>query len=440
MILIEGGTIVDSGKSFRGFVVVDGDRILQVESGTPDEAVRDSATRIIDASDSYVSPGVIDDQVHFRQPGAEQKGNIRSESRAAAAGGVTSFMDMPNTTPQTTTVLNWQNKMDIAADNSAVNYAFYFGATNSNMDEIRSMDRSLIPGVKVFMGSSTGGMLVDDEYALSRIFSESESLVAIHSEDESIIRSNLERAKSRFPQGIPYTEHPSIRSREACVRSTEKAMELAAKYGTRLHVLHVSTEQEVSLMSSSSLSDKQITAEACIPHIKFSDEDYPRLGALIKCNPAVKSVSDREAIRNALTSGKVDIVATDHAPHTFSEKQNDYLSCPSGMPMIQHSLPVMLSEGFKIEDVVSLMSHRVADLFHIDGRGYLRKDFYADIAVVRKKQWTVSDDNILYRCGWSPLTGEQLDWEVSYTIVSGKVVYENGNINDDVRGQSLRFI
>ncbi len=438
MILIEGGTIVDNGRRFEGYILIENDRIKTVSAGNPDESIKAHSSKIIDASSCFVIPGVIDDQVHFRQPGLEYKADIESESRAAAAGGVTSFMDMPNTNPQTTTLSAWQNKMDIAQNNSFVNYAFFFGATNSNIDDIHSVNRMYTPGIKVFMGSSTGGMLVDDKYALSRIFAESDGIVAIHSEDEKIILENIEKAKSKFGDNIPFEMHPIIRSNDACVRSTERAMELAVKYGTRLHILHVSTSEEVSLLSPSKLSDKQITAEVCIPHIHFSSDDYQRLGARIKCNPAVKSSADREAIWKAISDGRLDIVATDHAPHLLSEKNNSYLSSPSGMPMVQHSLPVMLTHGYSVEKVVSLMCNKVADLFHIENRGYIKENYFADIVIIRKADWTVSKDNILYKCGWSPIEGENLKWKVEQTIVSGKVVYENGVINN-VRGQALKF-
>lgn len=436
MILIHGGTIVDDGYSRKGYILVDGDRILKVGSGDP---VGIHAETVVDASGAYVIPGVIDDQVHFRQPGAEHKADIASESRAAAAGGVTSFMDMPNTSPQTVTCTAWQEKMNIAAASSAVNYSFFFGATNSNMDQIHSMDKSLIPGLKVFMGSSTGGMLVDDTKALSRIFAEAGCLVAIHSEDEKIVRANLEAAVLRYGDDIPISMHPIIRSREACVRSTDRAMELASRYGTRLHILHVSTAAEISLLSPTPLDGKQITAEACIPHIRFCDLDYARLGKLIKCNPAIKSEEDRSAVRTALSNGRIDIVATDHAPHLLSEKVNPYTSSPSGMPMVQHSLPVMLSEGYSIRDVVSMMSNRVADLYHISQRGYLREGYYADIAVVRKHDWQVSKDNILYKCGWSPLEGDTLNWRVDCTLVSGRIVYREGEFDNNTRGMALQF-
>jgi len=436
MILIRGGTIVDNGKSDKGYILVDGNRIAKIGAGEPEGFAADT---IIDADGAFVIPGVIDDQVHFRQPGATAKADIASESRAAAAGGVTSFMDMPNTNPQTVTISSWQEKMDIASATSAVNYSFFFGATNSNIEEILAADRHQIPGIKIFMGSSTGGMLVDDSYALSRIFSEAGCLIAIHSEDERIIQENLKRAKARYGDNIPISMHPLIRSSEACVRSTDRAMELATKYGTRLHVLHVSTEAEVSLFSSSPLCGKQITAEACIPHIRFCNSDYERLGTLIKCNPAIKTSEDRQAVRTALYDGRIDIVATDHAPHLILEKSNPYTSSPSGMPMVQHSLAVMLTEGFTIEQAVTLMSNRVADLFHIKERGYLKEGYYADIAIVRKENWKVCKENILYKCGWSPLEGDTLNWKVDCTMVSGRIVYHNGKFDDNARGMALEY-
>jgi dihydroorotase len=398
----------------------------------------------IDAAGMLVMPGVIDDQVHFREPGLTYKGDIRSESRAAAAGGVTSFMEMPNTVPQTTSMAEIEHKHAIAETHSAVNYSFYLGATNDNIAEIRRADPKIICGIKVFMGSSTGNMLVDDDRALSAIFAESPTLIATHCEDERIIRENTAKFRAQYGEEPPASIHPLIRNAESCYRSSAKAVELADRYGSNLHILHLSTAREMSLFETKPLIDKKITGEACVHHLWFSDEDYPAKGNMIKWNPAIKSREDRDALRSALVSGRLDVAATDHAPHTLEEKRRPYWNCPSGGPLVHHSLVVMLELAargvFTVEQVVDKMCHAPAIRFKVKERGFLREGMYADIAIVNPAQeWTVARENILYKCGWSPFEGTTFGSRVAYTIVNGRIVYERSTLNDDIRGMALEF-
>ena len=432
--------IVNEGKSFIGYLGICEHMIIAVGEGYPGNII-DKFEKSIDLKGALLMPGVIDDQVHFREPGLTHKANIQSESRAAVSGGVTSFMDMPNTKPQTITYKDLEAKNERAAEVSLANYGFFIGATNENYDELQKVDFALTPGIKVFLGASTGNMLVNDEDVLDEIFS-LKPLIAIHSEDEQIIRTNSEYYRSLFEE-VPISCHPLIRSEEACYKSTKNAVERAMRLGTRLHVLHVSTARELDLFSDIALSNKRITSEVCVHHLWFSDIDYGRLGAKIKWNPAIKTAFDREKLREGVNSGLIDIVATDHAPHLWSEKEGDCLHAASGGPMIQHSLVCMLQmveQGiFSIEKVVEVMCHRPAELFRIEKRGYLREGYYADFVVVDKESWTIKKDNILSKCGWSPLEGASMDYKVRQTYVNGNLVYDNGVINETYKGMRMRY-
>lgn len=433
--LLYGAEIINEGRSFYGYLKIEGERILSVSEGdVPEEVLLEySSEEIFDLHGRWLVPGVIDDQVHFREPGAEHKGNIFTESRAAAAGGTTSYMDMPNTNPQTVSLEAWENKMNIAVRSSAVNYAFFVGATNDNYKELDKFDFSRIPGIKVFLGSSTGNMLVNSDEALDSIFQQ-RKIVAVHSESEDIIKRNVSEIAAEYgAEDVPYEIHPVIRSEEACVSSTEKALRRAEKFNTRLHILHVSTAKEVEMIREAKNKGYNITAEACLPHIIFSDDDYPKLGAGIKCNPAVKKDSDRTAIREGIKQRVIDIIATDHAPHLLSEKQGGALKAASGLPGVQYSLLAILGlckKGlWRREDVVEYMCHRPADLFGIKERGYIREGYFADLVVVNPaKHTSVSSSDIISRCGWSPFEGTQFPFEVEMTIVNGTPVWREGNI------------
>lgn len=444
-ILIENGTVVNDGRKYIGYVLISGERIAAVGEGmynVPEGEV--FAGRRIDASGKIVIPGVIDDQVHFREPGLTYKGDIASESVAAVAGGVTSFMEMPNTNPATISLGEWEWKMERAAAVSAANYSFYFGASNDNINEIKRLDPRYVCGVKMFMGSSTGNMLVDDEKTLSAVFAESPVLVAVHCEYEAIIRENVERFRMEYGDKVTPDMHPLIRNAEACYRSSAQAVELADKYGTDLHVLHLSTGRELSLFDKKPLADKKITNEVCVHHLWFSDKDYAEKGNFIKWNPAVKTIEDRDALREGLLGGKVDVVATDHAPHAFEEKQRPYWDCPSGGPLVQHSLVAMLelsSQGvFPVEQVVEKMCHAPAVRYKVGERGFLREGMYADIVIVNPSSpWTVGKKNILYKCGWSPFEGITFENKVVCTLINGRIAYENGAVNTHHKGQALVF-
>ncbi len=432
MLTIYNGEVINEGERFAGYVIIENDRIKKVGKGTPcDEELKGER---IDAKGGYIMAGVIDDQVHFRDPGLTYKGDIESESRAAVAGGVTSFMDMPNTVPQTVSKELWEKKMERAAAVSVANYGFFMGANNDNIKEIANIDTKAVPGVKVFMGSSTGGMLVNNISRLEAIFAECPTLVATHCEDEGIVRANMEK----FGADAKIEDHPIIRSAEACYRSSGTAVEIAAKYGTRLHVLHLSTARELSLFESRPLAEKKITNEVCVHHLWFTDKDYAKNGNFIKWNPAVKTTEDRDALRAGLLNGRVDIVATDHAPHSLEEKSRKYTEAPSGGPMVQHSLVAML-EMFPVEQVSDFMSHRVAECLKVRERGYLREGYFADVVVVEKRGWIVSKENILYKCGWSPMEGTQFNHSVSHTIVGGQIVYSEGKVDTSKRGSALLF-
>ncbi len=442
--LIKNARIINEGRRFDGAVLIDGDKIAGVYEGNSPDTV--SAVRVIDAGGKMLLPGVIDDQVHFREPGLTHKGDIASESRAAVAGGVTSFMDMPNTNPQTTTIDALMWKLQRGAETSAANYSFFFGGTNDNMDEVRKLDRSRVPGLKLFLGSSTGNMLVDRKESLERFFGETDMLIAIHAEKEEIIRRNRAYYTEKYGEDLDVSFHSKIRSEEACYASSSEAVELAVRLGTRLHILHLSTAKELSLLNGAiPLREKKITGEVCVHHLWFSDDDYVRYGNRIKWNPSIKTKNDCAALRRAVGDDIIDVVATDHAPHLPEEKEGSCLKAASGGPLVQHSLVCMLemaSEGcFTYEKVVEKMAHAPAELYHIDRRGYIRPGYYADLVIVDPEQtWTVAPDNILYKCGWSPFEGVTFHHKVTQTFVGGQLVYDNGIIDDSVRGAELRYL
>lgn len=441
--LIKNAAIINEGRTFSGSVLIENDKIAAVyEDHIPASAEEGT---VIDATGKYLLPGAIDDQVHFREPGLTHKGDIASESRAAVAGGITTFMDMPNTKPQTTTVAELEWKLQRGAETSAANYSFFFGGTNDNMDEIRKLDRARIPGLKLFLGSSTGNMLVDKKESLERIFGEAGMLIAIHAEKEEVIKRNIAYYTGRYGEDLDISFHSKIRSEEACYASSSEAVELATRLDSRLHILHLSTAKELSLLSNKQpLSEKRITGEVCVHHLWFHDGDYELFGNRIKWNPSIKTLADRTALREAVNNNTIDIVATDHAPHLLSEKEGSCLKAASGGPLVQHSLIVMLElamEGrFSYEKVVEKMAHMPAELFRIDRRGYIRPGYYADLVVVDPKQTrTVTKDNILYKCGWSPFEGYTFHHAVAQTFVNGQLVYDNGRIDDAVRGMEVRY-
>lgn len=439
--LIENGTIVNEGLTYKGYVLINDDRIEAAGEGRFEG---DFYGTRIDAEGQLVIPGVIDDQVHFREPGLTHKADIASESAAAVAGGVTSYMEMPNTNPPTTSESELEWKYDRAAETSLANYSFYLGATNDNIREIKQLDPHTVCGVKLFMGSSTGNMLVDDRKTLSAIFAESPVLIAAHCEDEAMIRENTETFRRRYSDNIEPWMHPLIRSAEACYRSSAYAVELADKYGSQLHVLHLSTARELTLFDAKPLAEKKITNEVCVHHLWFSDEDYAAKGNFIKWNPAVKTAADRLALREGLLNGKVDVAATDHAPHTLEEKRKPYWECPSGGPLVQHSLVAMLElarQGvMPVEKAVEKMCHAPAQLYKVKERGFLRPGYYADVVVVDPSSpWTVATDNILYKCGWSPFEGTEFSHKVAHTFVNGRHVYNNGELDRGIRGERLEF-
>ncbi len=444
MILIHQATLINEGKTIEGSVLIEGEKIKKIFYDRVPGNVLAMCRQVIDARGLYLLPGVIDDQVHFREPGLTHKGDIETESRAAVAGGVTSFMDMPNTKPQTITMAALEDKFERAAQKSIANYSFYLGATNDNIDELKKADPKKVCGIKVFMGASTGNMLVDNLKSLQRIFAEVGMLIATHCEKEEIIRQNVEIFKKRFGEEIPIKYHPSIRSEEACYQSTAQAVELADKYGSRLHVLHLSTRKELSLFDVRPLEEKRITAEVCVHHLWFSDEDYARFGSRIKWNPAIKTRADREALRAGLKSGKLDIVATDHAPHLPAEKVGGCLQAASGGPLIQHSLQMMLelvNQGvYTHEFVVEKMCHAPATLFKIKDRGYIREGYFADLVLVNPgKSSTVTPPTILYKCGWSPLEGETFSHTIEKTFVNGRLVFDGGTVSREIAGKPLEF-
>ncbi|MEZ4938917.1 MAG: dihydroorotase [Crocinitomicaceae bacterium] len=439
-LLIQSGLVVNEGKIEKLDILISDGKIEKIATNLS----KDIADEVIDANGKYVLPGLIDDQVHFREPGLTHKGNIRSESRAAVAGGITSFMEMPNTVPNALTQGLLQDKYDIAAESSLANYSFFMGASNDNLDEVLKTDPKRVCGIKVFMGSSTGNMLVDEHKTLEGIFKEAPTLIATHCEDEATIRANLEKARSQFGEDVPMNQHPIIRSEEACYKSSSMAAELATKFGTQLHILHISTAKEVSLFRNDiPLSEKKITAEACTHHLWFTDADYDKFGSRIKWNPAVKTAADKEGIWKGLLEDRIDVLATDHAPHTLEEKANSYFKAPSGGPLVQHALPALLESyeqgKISIERIVEKACHNPAILFRIEKRGFIREGYHADLAIVEKKDWTVSKENILYKCGWSPFEGQQFQYQVNSTLVNGKVVYQKNQILEVGSGSRLTF-
>lgn len=434
--LIENGIVVTSKECFEGYVYVEGEKIAKVGRGAAGDNLKNGC--VINAQGGYIMAGVIDDQVHFREPGMTDKATIESEARAAVAGGVTSFMDMPNNKPAAVTLELLEAKYKRASEVSVTNYSFYMGATNDNTGEIAKLDPKRVCGVKVFMGSSTGNLLVDRLQALEDIFRQSPVLVATHCENEAIVSANLKAAFEKYGDNIPMELHPQIRSAQACVKSSSEAMELARKYNTRLHILHITTARECEMFTTEKLSVKRITGEVCVHHLWFCDKDYAKLGGKIKCNPAIKSEKDRDALRKALEEGRLDVVATDHAPHLASEKVAPYTKCPSGLPLVQHSLVTML-EIWEPKKVTKWMSENVADCFQIKSRGRIEEGYYADLVVVQKEKWTVNKNNIFYKCAWSPFEGVEFSHKVSHTIVNGNVAFENETVDDNVRGKRIEF-
>ena len=450
--IIKNATLVNEGKSFLASVVILGDTIEKIipedSQQTTDNRQQDSeGYEIIDATGLLLLPGAIDDQVHFRDPGLTHKGDIATESRAAVAGGVTSFMDMPNTVPNTLTQQLLQDKYDIAAEKSMANYSFYMGASNDNIEEALKTNPKEVCGIKVFMGSSTGNMLVNNSHTLQRLFSEAPCLIATHCEDEVIIRRNMEMFKERYGDNAPTSIHPLVRSAEACYKTSSQAAELASKYGTQLHILHLSTAKEVNLFRNDiPLKDKKITAETCLHYLLFDDRDYDRKGNFLKCNPAVKTENDKLALIQACIDGHIDILATDHAPHTFEEKNKPYFSAPSGGTSIQHLLLGTLElsfdrqQAFSIEKAVELLSHNPAILYKIDRRGFIREGYFADLVLVDpKKKQVITNENVHYKCGWTGYAGMELSCSVTHTFVNGELVYHNGTFKEDYRGKRLTF-
>ena len=443
---IHNALIVNEGKQFAGSVLITGGRIAEIFNGRrPSTFSLPQGTVEIDANGQLLMPGVIDDQVHFRDPGLTEKGDLHTETRAAVAGGVTSFMDMPNTLPKATSLEILEEKYKLAATKSLANYSFFLGASNDNLDEIKKADPGHICGLKIFTGASTGNMLVNDMRILENIFRECPVIIAVHSEDESIIQANLKSYKEKYGDDIPVEAHPLIRSEEACYRSSEILVGLAKKYNARLHLLHLSTARELELLDNTiPLKDKSITGEVCVHHLWFDDRDYADLGSRIKWNPAIKTEKDKLGLMEGLISNKIDIIATDHAPHLLKEKDNPYTSCPSGAPLIQHSLVAML--GFyhmgrlPLETIVDKMCHSPAILYRIKERGFIRKGYHADLVLVdMDAPWTVAPENILYKCGWSPLEGVTFKSRVNMCWVNGRLVFDQGRFDESVKGERLEF-
>lgn len=438
--ILKNATIVNEGRIYAGDILLE-DRIIQKLDGH----ITANGAKVIDVKGKYVIPGAIDDQVHFREPGLTHKGTIGTESRAAVAGGITSFMEQPNTDPQTTTIAALEGKFEIAEKSAFANYSFLFGGTNDNLEELKRLDKNACSGVKLFLGSSTGNMLVDNEEVLEKIFRNTEMVISAHCEDEATIRKNLANFKERYGEDIPIKYHPAIRSAEACYLSSSKAVELAKKTGARLHVFHVSTGRETELFRNDiPLEQKKITAEVCIHHLWFSEEDYELKGTLIKWNPAVKSVVDRDRLWEALLDDRIDVIATDHAPHTLEEKNNVYTVAPSGGPLVQHALPAMLeyyrSGKISLERIVEKMCHNPAKLFQVEKRGFIREGYYADLAIVDLNDpWQVTKDNIAYKCGWSPFEGNTFRSKITHTFVNGHLAYENGRFSQERNAMRLTF-
>jgi len=440
--LIKNASLVNEGRVLVCDVLIQGEIIKEISKQIEDFPPN---TNIIDATGKFLIPGIIDDQVHFREPGLTQKANIATESRAAVAGGITSFIEMPNTVPQATTQELLEDKFQIAAKDSYANYSFMMGGTNDNLDELLKTNPKNVAAIKLFLGSSTGNMLVDDEEVLEKIFSSTKLLIAVHCEDETTIKNNLDKQKSIYGDDIPIEMHPVIRSAEACYKSSSKAIELAKKTGARLHVFHLSTAIETDLFTNKiPLEEKQITAEVCIHHLWFDDRDYKEKGTLIKWNPAVKSEKDKDGLWKALLDDRIDVIATDHAPHTLEEKNQVYTKAPSGGPLVQHGILAMMEavrqEKISIEKLVEKMCHNPARLFKVEKRGFVKKGYFADLVLIdTRKTQTVSKENILYKCGWSPFEGTTFHSEVTHTFVNGHLIYNNGVFNDHKKGKRLLF-
>jgi len=443
--LIKNARIVNEGEIIKGHILIKEERIYKIYTEPIDVKNIEEENEVIDIHENYLLPGVIDDQVHFREPGLTHKANINTESTAAVAGGITTFMEMPNTVPNTLTQELLQDKYDIAEKTSLANYSFYMGASNDNIEEVLKTDPKTVCGVKVFMGSSTGNMLVDNPETLENLFSKCKLLIAAHCEDEATIRNNMAIYKEKYGEDVPVSCHPEIRSEEACYTSSSLAIALAKKHNTRFHLFHLSTAKEIELLENvTPLKEKRITAEACIHHMWFSEEDYDKKGAFIKWNPAVKKTSDRDAILQAVIDNKIDVIATDHAPHSLEEKLNTYFNSASGGPMVQHALVTMLEHyhngKITIEKIAEKMSHAVADCFKIEDRGYIREGYFADFTVVDiNNPWTVTKESLLYKCGWSPLEGQVFKSKIMQTFVNGHLVYNLGYIDESYRGKRITF-
>ena len=441
-VLIKNAQIVNEGTITIGDVLIEKDRIAEI---APSISVKNADTKVIDADGFYLIPGMIDDQVHFREPGLTHKATIKTESRAAVAGGITSFIEMPNTVPQATTIDLLEEKFAIAAKDAHANYSFMFGGTNDNLSEILKVDKTKVAGLKLFLGSSTGNMLVDNPAVLEAIFSKTDLLISTHCEDETTIKKNLDAAIAVYGDAIPIEKHPEIRSEDACYISSSQAIALAKKTGARLHVFHLSTAKETKLFDKKKdLKDKRITAEVCVHHLWFTDEDYPLKGTKIKWNPAVKTKKDREGLWKALNEGRIDVIATDHAPHTLEEKDNVYTKAPSGGPLVQHALEALFEMHRKgyitLEKLVEKESHNPAILFEIKERGFIRKGYKADLVLINPNApWTVTKENIAYKCGWSPFEGTTFRARVTHTFVNGHLAYENGSIAQTTHAERLTF-
>ena len=439
-LLVRNARIVNDGQILEGDLLVRNGRIERIAA----EIAAGDGTRVLEADGRYLLPGMIDDQVHFREPGATHKADIHSESRAALAGGITSYMEMPNTVPQTVTLDALEQKYRLAAERSMANFSFYLGATNDNIESIRALQPNQTCGIKVFMGASTGNMLVDREEVLEAIFRDAPVLVATHCEDTPTIERNEAAYREKYGEAVPMRCHPEIRSAEACYLSSSLAVQLAKKHDTRLHVLHLTTERELSLFEAGPLDDKRITVEACVHHLYFDDQDYDLKDSFIKCNPAIKSRADRDALRRALIEDRIDVVGTDHAPHTLQEKLNSYFDAPAGLPLVQWALPMMLElyhdRLITLEKLVEKVSHGPARLFNIIERGYLREGYWADLVLIDLASPSrVEREAVMYKCGWSPLEGERLRSRVVATMVNGQMAYYEGRLNEAVRGQRLAF-
>ena len=438
--LLKNAQIINEGSVQTADVLIEGDRISKIAP-----SLQDSEAEVIDLTGKFLMPGVVDDQVHFREPGLTHKGRIYTEAKAAVAGGITSFMEMPNTKPQALTQALLEDKYEIGAKDSLANYSFFMGASNENIEEVLKTDPKRVAGIKIFMGSSTGNMLVDDQEVLNAIFSSCDMLIAVHCEDEATIRANTAKMKAEFGEDLPIRYHPVIRNVEACYKSSSLAVRLAKEHNTRLHILHISTEKETELFRNDiPLEEKRITAEACVHHLWFDDSNYDEKGTYIKWNPAVKSAADREGVWKALLDDRIDIIATDHAPHTQGEKENTYFNAPSGGPLVQHALVALLEfyhQGkVSLEWIVNKMCHAPATCFQLKERGFIRPGYFADLVVVDlEKSWRVEKDNILYDCGWSPFEGETFKSSVEKTFVNGNLVYDNGTFDEQTRGMRLEF-